>query len=165
MKKKNVKKVLITAAIFSAAFNMNACAYGPPEGDLDDNYSPSSNYNEDVYGPPEDYYDETESEQTEVSSEDGDTLTDLELDEMQAVDNAISELLNSDEYKSLSSEDERREAVTALITELAEKGTEEFPYPLINKSSVNTEGDVISFSYKCGALGGVMTGPFDPMMN
>ncbi|MCM1468633.1 MAG: hypothetical protein NC086_10845 [Alistipes sp.] len=28
------KKMLVSAAIFSAAVNMNACAYGPPEDQL-----------------------------------------------------------------------------------------------------------------------------------
>ncbi len=169
MKKTTARKLAITAGIFTASFTMYSCfnniiasVYGPPEDKTYSDYDPEINFNENVYGPPAEEYDASVSEAPEQDESD---LTDLEIAEMQAVDEAISNLMNSDEYKSLDTEEERREAAIALINTLAESGTEEYPYPLIDKSSVSAEGDVISFSYKCGVFGGVMTEPFDPMMN
>jgi hypothetical protein len=78
------------------------------------------------------------------------------LDERGAVDNAIKSLLESDEYKALSF-DRKIDTVSNLLNELANNGTEEFPYSLINSivlSGVPTNR-MFSFNYRCGMSGGV----------
>lgn len=59
MKIKNKKKAALAAAVFLAAMNLSACAYGPPTGDeeTDTNvsqteYDPEENVAPAVYGPP-----------------------------------------------------------------------------------------------------------------
>lgn len=58
------KKTVITAAAFSAALNLSACAYGPP-------YDPADNRNGDVYGPPilEQEYEENTSDNIDVEND------------------------------------------------------------------------------------------------
>ncbi|MDE6593152.1 MAG: hypothetical protein K2K57_08845 [Oscillospiraceae bacterium] len=74
------KKAAVAAAVFAAAMNFSACAYGPPpESDFPDHssgevystpaaesndFDPVDNVNYDVYGPPEE---EWEDEMTEES--------------------------------------------------------------------------------------------------
>lgn len=98
MKKQTGKKIVMTAAVFAAAFNMNACAYGPPEEDLydetDSNYTgevsetseepaaefvfkPEMNYNADVYGPPEFF--EEQAAADGILPETDDTAADSEI--------------------------------------------------------------------------------------
>lgn len=66
------KKAVIAAAVFAAALNLSACAYGPPE-DYEDrpqteetsSFDPDENQNAGVYGPPpeEEYEDTTQTEE------------------------------------------------------------------------------------------------------
>lgn len=65
------KKAMIAAAVFSAALNLSACAYGPP-------YDPADNRNVDVYGPPE--YEENTNISHDTYSE-NDNTEDVSLNE------------------------------------------------------------------------------------
>lgn len=60
MKIKNKKKAFLAAAVFFAAMNLSACAYGPPPEDKEEtnadvsqtDYDPEENVDAGVYGPP-----------------------------------------------------------------------------------------------------------------
>lgn len=75
------KKAAITAAVFAAAMNLSACAYGPPpESDFPDHsndiptaesndFDPGDNVHYNVYGPPDgEWEDETTEESVAVES-------------------------------------------------------------------------------------------------
>lgn len=61
MKIKNKKKAALAAALFWAAMNLSACAYGPPPEDNEETnadvsqteYDPEENVEAGVYGPPD----------------------------------------------------------------------------------------------------------------
>ena len=91
-------------------------------------------------------------------------FTDKELADIVAVDDAISEWISSDEYKNASIE-ERTELAVAFLTGLADNGTEERPYSLVDKESIFAEGYMVSFNYACGISGGIMVKEFDEYMN
>lgn len=91
-------------------------------------------------------------------------FTDKELADIEAVDDAISKWMNSDEYKN-SSIDERTELAAAFLKGLADNGTEERPYSLVDKESIFAEGYMVSFNYACGISGGIMVKEFDEYMN
>lgn len=92
------------------------------------------------------------------------TLSQLELDEMWAVNIELKKIF-TDEFQDMSTE-EKAEYSIAFLNNLSENGTKEYPYSLIQKSSIYYNGnDMISFSYKCGAGGGIKLEPFDPIMN
>ena len=91
-------------------------------------------------------------------------FTDKELADMEAVDNAVSALTDSESYKALSVE-QRKEKVTQLLNELADKGTADRNYSLIKKDSIAFSDTMVSFEYNCGVSGGVMLKEFDPYMN
>ncbi|MDD6345421.1 MAG: hypothetical protein PUA51_04270, partial [Oscillospiraceae bacterium] len=60
----------------------------------------------------------------------------------------------------------KAEYALEILNNLAENGTEEYPYSLIQKNSIYYNGnDMISYSYKCGAGGGIKLEPFDPLLN
>lgn len=73
------------------------------------------------------------------------------LDEMSAVDNQIRFLLNDADYQALDT-DARKEAVSALLQDLAENGTEQYPYSLIQPDSIafDEETQEFFFLYNCG---------------
>lgn len=91
-------------------------------------------------------------------------FTDNELADMEAVDNAIAQLTQAEEYEN-STIEERTEKALALLNKLADEGTAERPHSLIIKESITVSDDTISFSYKSGVLGGVMLKEFDRYMN
>lgn len=92
------------------------------------------------------------------------TLSDLEIDEMRAVDDEIDKIF-TDEFSKMST-GEKAEYALEILNNLAENGTEEYPYSLIQKNSIYYNGnDMISYSYKCGAGGGIKLEPFDPLLN
>lgn len=91
-------------------------------------------------------------------------FTDKELDDMEAVDNAIFALRQSTEYQN-SSDTEKHDLVISLLKELAETGTPDRPYSLIIPESIHDDESTISFLYACDVGGGVMLKDFDPMMN
>jgi hypothetical protein len=74
---KKIKKILTVGTVFTAAANLNACAYGPPPDSIrpDKNtdtttvktteYDPSENENPAVYGPPE-YFDPSSNQNGDV---------------------------------------------------------------------------------------------------
>ena len=91
-------------------------------------------------------------------------LTDEALNDMKIVEQAIEALMNNAQYKQSSDTEQTKQLMTLLNT-LSESGTPDAPYSLIRKDSILDNGDIISFSYRCGALGGVKRKPFDPYMN
>ena len=87
-------------------------------------------------------------------------ITTLQISEMASVDEMINTLVESENYTSASFE-ERTSMVYELLVNLAERGTEEYPYSLILPDSISFTGTLYSFKYSCGALGGVsITDPF-----
>lgn len=87
-------------------------------------------------------------------------ITALQTLEMASVDEMTNALVESENYTSASFE-ERTSMVYELLVNLAERGTEEYPYSLILPDSISFTGTLYSFKYSCGALGGVsITDPF-----
>ncbi len=83
------------------------------------------------------------------------TFSDTELDEMEAVDKAIQELLQSEDFNKLDIP-QQAECMLILLNDIAENGAGDFTYPLIKKRSIYYGGNgMISFEYSCGILGGV----------
>ncbi len=84
-------------------------------------------------------------------------FTDKELDDMQIVDDAIAEMLNSNDFQKLTLEEKAKFAENRLH-ELEEQG-------YIQKGSIQVSDSNISFSYSSGGGGAMMLKPFDPMYN
>jgi hypothetical protein len=89
----------------------------------------------------------------------------IDLAEKEAVNNAITSLLGSAEYKAMPF-DRKVEAVGYLLNELANNGIDEFPYSLVN--SMELSGSIFnreySFRYTDGTSGGVTIRPCRCMM-
>lgn len=81
-------------------------------------------------------------------------ITTLQISEMASVDEMINTLVESENYTSASFE-EKTSMVYDLLVNLAEHGTEEYPYSLIFSNSISFTGTIYSFKYSCGSLGGV----------
>lgn len=92
------------------------------------------------------------------------TLSEKEIADMEEVNHVLSEWCKSEEFQSMSLE-ERETETRKLLYDLAWYGTENAPYSLIDERSITFSNDMFSFSYTCGALGGVRIKDFDPMMN
>lgn len=93
-------------------------------------------------------------------------ITTLQISEMAAVNEMIGALIASESYTS-SSFEEKNSMIYELLINLAEHGTEEYPYSLIFPDSINFTGKMYAFKYSCGALGCVsitdpFTDPFQP---
>ena len=93
------------------------------------------------------------------SDESTPALSDKELKDMETVGDVIAERTSQDDYQN-GDINKRSEIALALLNDLADKG-------LIIKESIYYDGNGgnISFSYSCGALGGIMLREFDPYMN
>lgn len=93
-------------------------------------------------------------------------LTDKELSDMQAVDDAIEALMGDINYMKVPLA-QQAEKMGALLQSLATNGTKKAPYPLIVKLSIlyDEPGEQFSFMYTCGVMGGVRLRPFDPTKN
>lgn len=91
-------------------------------------------------------------------------FTDKELNDMEAVDEALSELMESEEYQALL-DIEKLDRVVSLLKGLSIQGTENHPYSLVMPGSIHINDDTVSFQYACGVGSNVMIKPFDPMMN
>ena len=65
-------------------------------------------------------------------------ISDENIDEMIAVNNALETFSESDEYKNLTFE-ERVDAIKNLLKQLSETGTEEYPHSLIVSSSIHCQ--------------------------
>ena len=78
------------------------------------------------------------------------TLTVEQAQEMQAADEAVTSLTESDAYAAMS-RDERQAAALAELEELVDQG-------LVQRGSVYSDDDssMVSFAYSCGALGGIL---------
>ena len=78
------------------------------------------------------------------------TLTVSEVQEMQQTDAAVTALTDSAAYAGMS-EEERQAAALAQLDVLAAQG-------LVEKDSiyVDAENGMVSFAYRCGALGGIL---------
>ncbi len=95
---------------------------------------------------------------------DDETFSEKELSDMEEVNNAISALTGSEEFQKMDLS-ERETAVRQLLYELAWYGTENAPYSLIEERSISFASNIFSFTYTCGAGGGVKIDDFDPMLN
>ncbi len=91
-------------------------------------------------------------------------FTDKELEDMQAVDDALQQLMSDDDFKN-GTVDERKVIVTELLNKLADEGTEDRPYSLVIKDSIYAGDETLTFEYTCHISSGVMLKEFDPMMN
>lgn len=90
-------------------------------------------------------------------------ITDVQFNEMAAVDEAISNLKSGEEYSS-ASYDDKVTMMYKLLADLAEKGTEQYPYSLIQKDSIKLSDDrkMYSFNYHFGMASSVLIG--DPIV-
>lgn len=79
-----------------------------------------------------------------------DTLTAAEARQMQQADEAVTALTDSEEYESMPV-DERGDAAVAQLQQLAGQG-------LVRARSiyVDEQHNMVSFTYACGALGGIL---------
>lgn len=81
-------------------------------------------------------------------------ITALQISEMAAVNEMINALKASESYTAASFE-EKTSMVHELLVDLAEHGTEEYPYSLIFPNYISFTGKMYAFKYSCGASGGV----------
>ena len=84
-------------------------------------------------------------------------FTEKELGDMEAVDEAIRELMEDEDFLSLDVES-RSEKMLELLHRLAAEGTPERPYPLIIEDSIVCSGDqneMISYEHICGIPSGI----------
>lgn len=78
------------------------------------------------------------------------TVTSADARDMSRADAAVEELVASEQYDAMTEAD-RTQAAVEQLEQLAEQG-------LVRKSSIyiDEENDMVTFSYRCGALGGIM---------
>ncbi len=98
--------------------------------------------------------DESSKQESSTSS---DEFTDEELQAMDITDERISALTMTDEYRNGDIE-KRKELATEVLNKLAEEG-------FVIKDSIYADDNIVSFTYKGGALGGIQIKEFDPYMN
>ena len=94
-----------------------------------------------------------------------DELTDEELAEMDAVDDTLYELVSSSSFGNLSTT-EKYNQTYELLLQLANQGTEEYPYGLLDASSIiyTEESGIFSFVYANGLYGAVKILPYNSML-
>lgn len=92
-------------------------------------------------------------------------LTDEELAEMDAVDDSLYELISSSSFSNLSTT-EKYNQTYELLLRLANQGTDEYPYGLIDASSIiyTEESGIFSFVYANGLYGAVKILPYNSML-
>ena len=75
------------------------------------------------------------------------------VSEMKEVSRAVSELMKTEEFRAMTTE-EKLESLCSRLEELAESGTENAPYSLIQKDSITVSADkaVISYRYANGNI-------------
>lgn len=83
------------------------------------------------------------------------SFTDREMSDMERVDAAIEELMESDAFRQLSTEAEKADALISLLK--SQEGVE--------PSSIVYSSGMVSFQYTSGAGSGIMLNDFDPMLN
>ena len=90
------------------------------------------------------------AEGTDGAEEAKTTLTAADAAQMQQADAAVTALTGSEEYEQMS-RDERLTAALSELDGLARKG-------LVRRGSIRTdeENGVVSFTYSCGVLGGIL---------
>ena len=93
----------------------------------------------------------------EAQAEAKTTLTAADAAQMQQADAAVTALTGSEEYEQMSRE-QRRAAALDELDGLAQKG-------LVRRSSIRTdeENGIVSFTYSCGVLGGILFTPADEL--
>ena len=93
----------------------------------------------------------------EAQAEAKTTLTAADAAQMQQADAAVTALTDSEEYEQMSRE-QRRAAALDELDGLARKG-------LVRRSSIRTdeENGIVSFTYSCGVLGGILFTPADEL--
>lgn len=86
-------------------------------------------------------------------------LTDVQIHEMSAVDEAVSNLKSGVEYSS-ASYDDKVTMMYKLLADLAENGTEQYPYSLIQKDSIKLSDDrkLYSYNYHFGMASSALIG-------
>lgn len=82
-------------------------------------------------------------------------LTAQQALQMEQADAAVTDLTDSDAYAAMTGE-ERREAAAQTLDELARQG-------LIHSVYYDSENQLYSFSYACGALGGILLQDFEEL--
>ncbi len=90
-------------------------------------------------------------------SDSSDEFTEEELQAMDITDERISALTMTDEYRNGDTE-KRKKLATEVLNKLGEEG-------FVIKDSIYADDNIVSFTYKGGALGGIQIKEFDPYMN
>lgn len=89
-----------------------------------------------------------------------------DIKEMSEVDNAISDLMNSDSYKNIVNNEEKVKIVEDLLIDLSRNGTDKMSKPLIQEDTITyyKETNQFGFIYSCGVSGGIWLSSFNDMM-
>ncbi|MDO5557979.1 MAG: cellulose binding domain-containing protein [Oscillospiraceae bacterium] len=93
-------------------------------------------------------------------------LTDIDNSEIAEVSNKLQELRTSPEFDEMTLA-QRAQAATALLTDLAVNGTEDFEYGLVDEDSICyiDQMGVVTFSHSCGVLACVILVDDDELFN
>ena len=94
----------------------------------------------------------------EPSEESEEGLTDEELRMMSEAERIQREFLEEKDFYNIEDVDRRRELALEIVNKLADEG-----YYI--KESIFAGDDMVSYSYSCGAVGGIKLSGFDPYMN
>jgi len=93
------------------------------------------------------------------------TEKNIAMYEKESVDNAIQNLMDSKDFQNMTTS-EKADTMLELLNDIAENGTEEYKYSLIEKDSIIYDGkDIIVFTYKFIGPGTIKLEPFDSEMN
>ena len=149
---KNIKKIIISAAILTIISVCTACGENDNAQTSKTENSTESSALATVSDTASDVSDDIQSgvqSSDEVSKD----------DTMQAVDERLQNLMQANDFKS-SSEQNKLEAVETLLNELVNEG-------LIEDGSISYDAatSTFSFQYKSGALGGIMIKEFADNIN
>lgn len=93
-------------------------------------------------------------DKTILKDDEEETFTEEELEDMDYVDNKISQLIKSEDYKKLTL-DEKIIKVEKVLNELKKDG-------YIIYYNHEKESNIFNFKYKCGVAGAVMLEDFEP---
>ena len=167
MKRTAWLNVIALVLCFAMVFSLSACgkkkADAPSASSVQGESVIADSSSDDTEATPESA-EEPVSEEVEdpraaeaVDMDDG--VDDLDLDAMARVDAAINDLIKDESFLAAEVKD-RVTMVTEMLAKFVETGD-------VEKDSIFYEdgSDVVSFSYKGGALGGVMVTEWDANMN
>lgn len=79
-------------------------------------------------------------------------ISDVSIAEMMSANEKLNELKNSDGYIKATTET-KQIMFLELMQELSTSGTNDYPYSLVDYSSIEFDSNIYSFEYSCGLIG------------